>query len=155
MSLNKVFNFPGIGLAWAIAENPRLRAAMQTDLHRTIAEPGLMAYTATMAAMRDGEEWRQALLSYLRGNRDYVAKRIDAMPLLKVARVEASYLAWIDCSALECADPHALFLDFGLALSPGAQFNAPQFVRLNFGTQRALLEQAMDRMALALASVKK
>ena len=37
MSLNKVFNFPGIGLAWAVAENPRLRAAMQTDLHRTIA----------------------------------------------------------------------------------------------------------------------
>jgi aminotransferase/cystathionine beta-lyase len=155
MSLNKVFNFPGIGLAWAVAENPRLRAAMQTDLHRTIAEPGLLAYTATMAALRDGEEWRQSLLQYLRGNRDYVAKRIDAMPLLKVARVEASYLAWIDCSALGCADPHALFLASGLALSPGTQFNAPQFVRLNFGTQRALLEKAMDRMALALASAKK
>jgi bifunctional pyridoxal-dependent enzyme with beta-cystathionase and maltose regulon repressor activities len=68
--------------------------------------------------------------------------------------VEASYLAWIDCSALHCTDPHALFLASGLALSPGAQFNAPQFVRLNFGTQRALLEQALDRMALALASVK-
>ena len=155
MSLNKVFNFPGIGLAWAVAENPRLRAAMQTDLHRTIAEPGLLAYSATMAALRDGEEWRQSLLQYLRGNRDYVAKRIDAMPLLKVARVEASYLAWIDCSALGCADPHALFLASGLALSPGAQFNAPQFVRLNFATQRALLEKAMDRMALALASAKK
>jgi aminotransferase/cystathionine beta-lyase len=155
MSLNKVFNFPGIGLAWAIAENPRLRAAMQTDLHRTIADPGLMAYTATMAAMGEGEEWRQALLTYLRGNRDYVVRRIQAMPLLQAARVEASYLAWIDCSALQCADPHALFLNFGLALSPGAQFNAPQFVRLNFGTQRALLEQAMDRMDLALASVKK
>jgi cysteine-S-conjugate beta-lyase len=155
MSLNKVFNFPGMGLAWAVAENPRLRAAMQTDLHRTIAEPGLMAYTATMAALRDGEAWRQALLSYLRGNRDYVAGRIQAMSPLTLAKTEASYLAWIDCSALKCADPHALFLSFGLALSPGAQFNAPQFVRLNFGTQRALLEQAMDRMALALASVKR
>jgi aminotransferase/cystathionine beta-lyase len=117
MSLNKVFNFPGIGLAWAIAENPRLREAMQTDLHRTIADPGLLAYTATMAALQDGEPWRQALLSYLRENRDYVVGRIQAMPLLKVARVEASYLAWIDCSALQCADPHALFLSFGLALS--------------------------------------
>ena len=153
MSLNKVFNFPGIGLAWAIAENPRLRAAMQTDLHRTIAEPGLMAYTATMAALRDGEEWRQSLLQYLRGNRDYVAERIQAMAPLTLAKTEASYLSWIDCSALKCPDPHALFLSFGLALSPGAQFNAPQFVRLNFGTQRALLEHAMDRMALALASV--
>jgi len=155
MSLNKVFNFPGIGLAWAIAENPRLRDAIQTDLHRTIADPGLLAYTATMAALLKGEPWRQALLTYLRENRDYVVGRIQAMPLLKVARVEASYLAWIDCSALQCDDPHALFLASGLALSPGAQFNAPQFVRLNFGTQRAILEQAMDRMALALASPKK
>ena len=155
MSLNKVFNFPGIGLAWAIAENPRLRAAMQTDLHRTIAEPGLMAYTATMAALHDGEAWRQSLLQYLRGNRDYIVGRIQAMPPLTVAKTEASYLAWIDCSALKCPDPHGLFLEFGLALSPGAQFNAPQFVRLNFGTQRAVLEQAMDRMALALASAKK
>jgi aminotransferase/cystathionine beta-lyase len=155
MSLNKVFNFPGIGLAWAVAENPHLRAAMQTDLHRTIAEPGLMAYTATMAALRDGEAWRQSLLQYLRGNRDYVVGRIQAMPPLTLAKTEASYLAWIDCSALGCADPHALFLSFGLALSPGAQFNAPQFVRLNFGTQRALLEEAMDRMALALASIKR
>ena len=155
MSLNKVFNFPGIGLAWAVAENPRLRAAMQTDLHRTIAEPGLMAYTATMAALRDGEAWRQSLLPYLRGNRDYVVGRIQAMPPLTLAKTEASYLAWIDCGALGCADPHALFLSFGLALSPGTQFNAPQFVRLNFGTQRALLAQAMDRMALAVASVKR
>ena len=155
MSLNKVFNFPGIGLAWAVAENPRLRAAMQTDLHRTIAEPGLMAYTATMAALRDGEAWRQSLLQYLRGNRDYVVGRIQAMPPLTLAKTEASYLAWIDCSALGCADPHALFLSFGLALSPGTQFNAPQFVRLNFGTQRDLLVQAMDRMALVLASVKR
>jgi cysteine-S-conjugate beta-lyase len=155
MSLNKVFNFPGIGLAWAVAENPHLRAAMQTDLHRTIAEPGLMAYTATMAALRDGEAWRQSLLQYLRGNRDYVVGRIQAMPPLTLAKTEASYLAWIDCSALRCADPHALFLSFGLALSPGAQFNAPQFVRLNFGTQRALLAQAMNRMALALASIKR
>lgn len=150
MSLNKVFNFPGIGLAWAVAENPQLRQAMQTDLHRTIAEPGLLAYTATMAALRNGEPWRQDLLDYLRGNRDYVLARILAMPLLKVSKIEASYLAWIDCSALPCADPHALFLEAGVALSPGAQFNEPRFVRLNFGTQRAVLEQALDRMMLAV-----
>jgi aminotransferase/cystathionine beta-lyase len=153
MSLNKVFNFPGIGLAWAVAENPRLRAAMQTDLHRTIVEPSLLAYSATTAALRDGEAWRQSLLQYLRENRDYVVRRIQAMSPLKVAKIEASYLAWIDCSGLECTDPYALFLAAGLALSPGAQFNAPQFVRLNFGTQRATLEKALDRMTLALASL--
>ena len=59
MSLNKTFNFPGVGLAWAVAENPTLRKAIQIGLHQTIAPPSLLAYTATMAAIKEGEPWRQ------------------------------------------------------------------------------------------------
>ena len=66
-----------------------------------------------------------------------------------MAHVEATYLAWIDCSALELADPHAHFLAHGVALSPGAQFGDPRFVRLNFGTQRARLQQALERIRSA------
>jgi cystathionine beta-lyase len=63
-----------------------------------------------------------------------------------MAHVEATYLAWIDCSGLGVADPHAHFLERGVALSPGSQFGDARFVRLNFGTQRARLEQALERM---------
>jgi bifunctional pyridoxal-dependent enzyme with beta-cystathionase and maltose regulon repressor activities len=70
-----------------------------------------------------------------------------------MARPEATYLAWIDCGGLGVKDPHRLFLDHGVALSPGAQFGAPRFVRLNFGTQRARLEQALERMRSALAAL--
>lgn len=153
MSLNKTFNFPGIGLAWAVAENPTLRQAVQTNLHQTIADPGLLAYTATLSALQGGESWRQSLLEYLRGNRDTVIARIRAMPQLKVSRIDATYLAWIDCSGLNHPDPHSLFLAAGVALSPGAQFNAPQCVRLNFATQRARLHAALDRMALAIGAM--
>ena len=45
-----------------------------------------------------------------------------------------------------------LFLRHGVALSPGEQFGAPGFVRLNFGTQRARLRQALQRMTRALNS---
>ena len=48
------------------------------------------------------------------------------------------------------ANPQDLFLQHGVHLSPGSQFNEPKFVRLNFGTQRALLNQALDRMELAI-----
>jgi len=37
-----------------------------------------------------------------------------------------------------------------VALSPGAQFGAPAFVRLNFGTQRARLAEALARMRRAV-----
>ena len=110
--------------------------------------PSLFGYVATLAALRHGGSWLEAQLEYLRGNRDRVAARLP----LPQARVEATYLAWLDCSALRVSDPWQHFLRHGVALSPGAQFGAPRFVRLNFGTQRARLEEALARMAKALAS---
>lgn len=144
MSLNKTFNFPGIGLAWAVAENPVLRKAMQVGLHQTIAPPSLLAYTATMAAIQEGEPWRQELIQYLRGNRDLVQEKIKSIDGLSICKMEGSYLAWIDCSKLHHDNPYQLFLDHGLATSPGSQFNREQFVRLNFGTQKSRLEQALN-----------
>jgi len=66
-----------------------------------------------------------------------------------MARTEATYLAWIDASGLGVEDPYAHYLGAGVALSPGAQFGSPQFVRLNFGTQRARLSEALGRMRRA------
>jgi cysteine-S-conjugate beta-lyase len=144
MSLNKTFNFPGIGLAWAVAENPVLRKAIQAGLHQTIAPPSLLAYTATIAAIKEGEPWRQELIQYLRGNRDLVREKIKSIDGLSICKMEGSYLAWIDCSKLHHDNPYQLFLDHGLATSPGSQFNREQFVRLNFGTQKSRLEQALN-----------
>jgi cysteine-S-conjugate beta-lyase len=144
MSLNKTFNFPGTGLAWAIAENPMLRKAMQVGLHQAIAPPNLFAYTATVAAITAGEPWRQALIEYLRSNRDLIHNTIEKIDGLSIAAMEGSYLAWIDCSQLKHPNPHQLFLDAGLATSPGSQFGNADFVRLNFGTQQARVKQALE-----------
>lgn len=150
MSLNKTFNFPGVGLAWAIAENPALRKAIQTGLHQTIAAPPLLAYTATMAAIQEGEPWRQELIQYLRGNRDLIQKSLGNIAGLGLDTMEGSYLAWIDCTKLNNQDPYQLLLDAGLATSPGSQFGKDQFVRLNFGTQRRQLNRALDIIQKAL-----
>ena len=144
MSLNKTFNFPGIGLAWAIAENPTLRKAIQAGLHQTIAPPSLLAYTATMAAIKEGEPWREELIQYLRSNRDLIHEKINSIKGLSIDKMEGSYLAWIDCTTLNHQNPYQLFLDNGLATSPGSQFNREKFVRLNFGTQKARLNQALN-----------
>lgn len=144
MSLNKTFNFPGIGLAWAVAENPTLRKAMQFGLHQTIAPPSLLAYIATMAAIAEGEPWRAELIQYLRGNRDLIQTRLGSIAGLGLDKMEGSYLSWIDCAKLNHPDPYQLFLNAGLATSPGSQFGQKQFVRLNFGTQRARLLEALN-----------
>lgn len=145
-SPNKAFNIAGVGCAWAVIEDERLRRAFRADEHATVHDPSLFGYVAALAALREGDEWLAAQLEYLRANRDLLEREIATMPGLSMAHVEATFLAWIDCSGLGAADPHAHFLARGVALSPGAQFGAPQFVRLNFGTQRARLAQALSRM---------
>lgn len=153
-SPNKTFNFPGAGCAWAIVEDPELRQAFSTDHHATVHDPSLFGYVAALAAYRDGDAWLAAQLEYLRGNRDLVQRAVAQLAGLSMAHVEATYLAWIDARGLGVADPQAHFLAHGVALSPGAQFGAPGYVRLNFGTQRARLGDALARIASAVSSTR-
>ena len=146
ISPNKAFGFPGAGCAFAIIEDAELRRAFSSDHHATVHDPSVFGYEASLAAYRECGAWLEAQLEYLRANRDRVEQEVAAMPGLKMVHVEATYLAWIDASGLGVADPFEHFLKKGVALSPGVQFGAPQFVRLNFGTQRALLEKALERM---------
>ena len=143
MSPNKSFNFPSAGCAWAIVENPDLRKSFARDLDaHVLPSPSVFGYAAALAAYRDDEAWLQAQIAYLRGNRDLVEQGIG----LPMAHVEATYLAWIDCAPLGVENAHEFFLKNGVALSPGSQFGAARFVRLNFGTRRALLQEALNRI---------
>jgi cysteine-S-conjugate beta-lyase len=143
MSANKTFNFPAAGCGWAVIEDAQLREAMSIELQaHVLPSPSVFGYAATLAALRECDDWLAALLAYLRGNRDLVESELP----LPMAHVQATFLAWIDARAV----PHERFLEAGVALSPGEQFGAPGFVRLNFGTQRARLREALARMRGAL-----
>lgn len=153
-SPNKAFNVPGAGCAWAIIEDEHLRKAFSVDHHATIHDPSVFGFIGALAAYRDGDAWLAAQLEYLRANRDLVERVVGATAGLAMAHVQATYLAWIDCSGLQSADAHALFVQHGVALSPGAQFGDARFVRLNFGTQRARLALALERIASAVSSTR-
>jgi putative C-S lyase len=145
MSSSKAFNTPAAACAWAIIEDPKLRDAFSQELvAHVLPSPSVFGFAAALAAYREGDPWLAALLDYLRGNRDYVETNIG----LPMAHIEATYLAWIDCSSVG-ADPYEHFLKAGVALSPGVQFGDQAFVRLNFGTQRSRLEEALRRIKTA------
>ncbi len=119
-----------------------------------VAEVTALGYTACEAAYRDSEPWRQELLAYLRGNRDFLKDFLGReLPGVRLeAPLEATYLAWLNVEALGLADPVAHFEKHGVGLSDGAFFGAPKgkYVRLNFGCPRATLEEALRRMKAAI-----
>lgn len=152
MSPSKTFNLAGLGASMAIIPNPELRKQFANTAQGIVPHVNILAYVAATAAYSEGESWLAAQLNYLRGNRDVVFKRINAMPGMKMLPVEGTYLAWIDATEAQLPSAYRFFLKAGVALTDGHDFGNPGFVRINMGCQRTLLEKALDRMEAALNS---
>ncbi len=153
MAPSKTYNIAGLACSLAVIPNKQLRRQFQRTRRGIVPEVNLLGLTAAEAAWRDGEPWRQALLEYLRGNRDYLLKALKTLPGIHGYPIEATYLAWLNIGALNLSNPAYFFESAGLGLSPGADFGDRQHMRLNFGCPRSMLEQAVERMQRALAEL--
>jgi cystathionine beta-lyase len=154
---SKTYNIAGLHCALGVVQNPDLRARLERVRADLVPGPGVLALTAAFAAYREGQEWLDALLVYLEDNRDLVVERIAALSGMRCWPVEATFLAWLDCrqSAIE-GNPHRFFLDHArVALNDGSTFGpgGAGYVRLNFGCQRSVLVEALDRMEQSLAAL--
>ena len=154
MSLNKAFNFPGIGLSWCVCTNPDIREKLQSYMSAQAHHPNALAYTATTTALDQGGPWHSELIQYLRGNRDLIRDWLSHHNQVTWKDSEATYLAWLDFSQLGWDNVQAQLIKNGLALSTGSQFGAEysQFGRLNFGVPRATLIEALKRIETAINS---
>ncbi|MDP3511973.1 MAG: PatB family C-S lyase [Sulfuritalea sp.] len=152
---SKTFNIPGLGCAFAVIPDVRLRQDFRQAMHGIVPHVNALGMVATEAALTLCDDWHAALLDYLRGNLRAVERAVAALPGLDMRPVEATYLAWIDVREFAAdrgiGNPARWLEQHGLGLSDGADFGAPGFVRLNFGTRRALLDEALVRLARAAA----
>ena len=110
------------------------------------------------AAYQDGDEWLDSLLTYLDGNRRALNQGIEGVPGLSVMNLEATYLAWVDFSGTGMArEAFATRLkDAGLAPSDGQSFGpeGELCMRFNIACRRALLDEAMARLAEAFSDLQ-
>lgn len=149
MAPSKTYNVPGLGCAFAIIPDTGLRHRFEAVMRGIVPHVNLFGLVACAAALRECDAWREELLAVLRSNRDRVEAAVTAQPALRMAHVEATYLAWIDARGLGVANPAAHFETHGLGLSDGADFGAPGWVRLNFGCFPQTLDAALARLAAA------
>jgi cystathionine beta-lyase len=154
MAPSKTFNVPGLKLGFAISQNPELLAGLDKFYASIGVSNGIIGFTAALAAYRDGQPWLDALLDYLRGNRDYAFDFITRnMPGIVPTLPEATYLMLLDCRELAVeGDPSEFFLKEARVALSGA-FDSQgfaRFARLNFGCPRPLLVEALNRMHAAL-----
>jgi cystathionine beta-lyase len=154
-SATKAFNIAGLKCAVIhFGSDELMKRQTQVFADRLLGIPNVLGIEATLAAWRAGDAWLAAALVQLDANRRRIADFLgERLPGVVYHPPEASYLAWLDCSALELtARPYEHFLsEAGVAFSDGREFSSrcDPFVRLNFATPPAILEQVLERMGAA------
>lgn len=156
---SKTFNIAGIVSSYAIVPNDSLRHRFYTWLDANeLNDPPLFSPIATIAAYSKGEQWRLQMLSYIEQNYLFVENYCrEHLPHIRPWRPQASFLVWLDCRQLGLSH-HALVDLFvnkaHLALNDGAMFgeNGNGFMRLNIGTPKSVLLQALQQLEAALMS---
>ncbi|MEE2981759.1 MAG: PatB family C-S lyase [Pseudomonadota bacterium] len=155
MSASKAFNIAGLCLAFAVIENDALRRRFKAMPPHTRGGLNTLSMAAVRAAWTQSQPWLDEALNYLRDNRDHFADYCRAQwPDIVHFPPEATYLAWLDMRALTLKpSPYEFFLEKArVALSDGRRFGeaGTGFVRLNFATSQALLDEILERMNEAL-----
>lgn len=157
---SKTFNIAGIVSSYSIIPNDEIRNRFYTWLAvNELNEAPMFSPIATIAAFKNGEQWRKAMLHYVEQNILFMEEYCKThLPKIKPLRPEASFLVWLDCRALGLNHEQLidLFVDKAhLALNDGEMFGkgGAGFMRVNVGTPRAILTKALEQLTEAVAEI--
>ena len=160
VSCSKAFNLAGMQSAAVFASNGQIRAKVVRGLNSDeIAEPNAFAVEAAVAAFsEEGALWLDGLRRHVDSNKKVAAKFVrDNLPEIKSIAQDATYLMWLDCSAI--TDDAAKLCDFirsetGLFISAGNKYrgNGRYFVRLNVACPEQTLLDGLNRLKQGLSA---
>ena len=155
MAPSKTYNIAGLDCSFAVIQDAELRQRFSQAGKGLVKGVNLLGMTAALAAYRGGQDWLDELLVYLQANRDFLVDFVkNNLPGITMSVPEGTYLAWLDCQALELDQtPSDFFMARArVAMNDGKWFGpgGEGFVRLNFGCPRSQLAEALERMARAL-----
>ena len=154
---SKTFNIAGMGSSVAYIPDEGLRNTYFGYLDGyEVANGNVFAYTAAEAAYRHGDDWLLQVREYIAGNVEFTIHYLSRNTQAVVMRSEASFLVWIDFrpTGLDYEEIKRRLLEVAkVALNDGFTFGGEEykgFFRLNVGCPRAKLQEALQRIVLAL-----
>lgn len=152
VSPSKAFNIAGLQIANIVAFDNDLRSRIDKAINiNEVCDVNPFGVAATIAAYNEGEEWLCQLLDYLHGNYEAMAEFCRReLPEFPIARLEGTYLVWMDCSSLGMpsdALEHALLDDARLWLNAGTMYGAEGegYMRWNIACPRSVMLDGLSR----------
>lgn len=154
---SKTFNIAALSTASVIISNAKLRKTYNKLVQNLHVDMGnVFGNVASIAAFTYGDEWLDRLKMYINGNINFLKGYLEQnIPIIKMIKPEATYMAWLDCTALGMNDKELskfFIQNAKIGLNPGAQFGigGSGFMRINLACPRATLQKGLDQMKNAV-----
>ena len=160
LSPSKSFNIAGFQSSIVHATNGELLEKIKNQMHIDNSDScNVFACSAVIAAYNSSEDWLEELREVLYENkqtvRDYLS---NELPIVKLVECDATYLLWLDCSALKV--PSKVLSEFlrtnqGLFLSAGIDFgkNGDNFLRMNVACPPKLLKEGLGKLKAGITAL--
>lgn len=157
---SKTFNIAGVRTGAAIIPNRHKHDRFYAALADNKAYGRTVFGTLPIeVAYNECDYYADQLLAYLEANLNYLKEFVaERIPQIKVSNVQATYLIWLNCRALQM--PPKVLQQFFLeqakvAMNEGSTFGTggAGFMRMNIACPRSLLTEALERIAAAVVSL--
>ena len=157
-SATKSFNLAGLRQSSCIIANPELRRKVAGEMEKAHAAPNIFGAIAQQAAYEHGDEWMDAVVEYIRENRDWALAYIrENIPEIKVHPNEGTYLMWLDFSALDMSHKEIFDMivnEAHVAIGDGKGFGeeGEKHFRFNLATTHRNVVKAFENINQAIRS---
>lgn len=152
MAPSKTFNIAGLSTSFLIIPNKKIFDKYEEMMQGTHLYGGnLFGAVALEAAYTHGTNWLNQMMDYIQENYRFMEQYLqEHLPSVVPVKPEATYLVWLDFSALGLKDfeINERLIKAGVGLNRGVQFGkqGKGFMRLNLASPRAVLQEALVRM---------
>ena len=160
LSPSKSFNIAGFQSSIVHATNSKLLEKIKNQMHVDNSDScNVFACSAVIAAYNSSEDWLEELREVLYENKQIVGEYLaNELPIVKLVECDATYLLWLDCSALKV--PSKVLSEFlrtnqGLFLSAGIDFgkNGDNFLRMNVACPPKLLKEGLGKLKAGITAL--
>ncbi|WP_284262963.1 MalY/PatB family protein [Roseicyclus amphidinii] len=156
----KTFNIAGAHVGNVIIPDADLRARFGARMMALGMSPNSFGlHMVTAAYSPEGAAWVDALCAYLAENARIFDAGINAIPGLRSMPLQSTYLAWVDFSGTGMTrEEFTARVEQGakIAANHGPSFGTggDSFLRFNIAAPRAVIEDAVARMARAFSDLQ-
>jgi aspartate/methionine/tyrosine aminotransferase/2-polyprenyl-6-methoxyphenol hydroxylase-like FAD-dependent oxidoreductase len=160
---SKSYGLAGMRLGLLAAPDPAQKRRIMALAHAedTAYGASTISQVAGAAAYELGDDWLRRFVAHLQRRRDQAVTALAAIPDLRCAEPQATFVAFPDVSRLGVdQDELASWLleRHDVAIVPGSRAffgpGAAGHLRLSFATSREILAQGLDRIAAGLQSAR-